>query len=219
MFNNCNSEKNGELVFYEKIKSYINVIFDVGCRTDSIFLKFKGIVHYFDPEINFINEIKKNKNDNKSVYFNNFGLSNENNTLTYYAKCQSFIDRKKNMYQDKGIKEFQVKTGSSYLEEKNIKEIDFLKIDTEGFEYNVLQGFGETLNNVKIIQFEYGCIQEVIKDSLKTVTDYLRKYGFENFYYLSNEKLELITDFKEKMIMANIVCFNKKHNIFEKINY
>ena len=127
MVNKCNPKDNGELVFYEKIKSHINVIFDVGCRTYSIFLNFKGTVHYFDPEIIFINKINKNKNDNKCSYFNNFGLSNENNTLTYYAKCQSFIDRKRNMYQDKGIKEFQVKTGSSYLEEKNIKEIDYLK--------------------------------------------------------------------------------------------
>ena len=37
MFGNCDSEKNGEKDFYNKIKSNIDIIFDVGCRKESFY--------------------------------------------------------------------------------------------------------------------------------------------------------------------------------------
>lgn len=49
IFDNCDSKTNGEESFFNVISDKINVIFDVGCRNDSIFLNFRGIVHYFDP--------------------------------------------------------------------------------------------------------------------------------------------------------------------------
>lgn len=38
-----------------------NVIFDVGCRSDSEFVNFHGEVHYFDPVNEFIVDLKINK--------------------------------------------------------------------------------------------------------------------------------------------------------------
>ena len=35
-----------------------------------------------------------------------------------------------------------IKKGKDYIISNNIQNIDFLKIDTEGYELNVLQGFG-----------------------------------------------------------------------------
>lgn len=35
IFNNCNSQTTGELKFFMDIKDKINIIFDVGCRSDS----------------------------------------------------------------------------------------------------------------------------------------------------------------------------------------
>jgi hypothetical protein len=49
MFNNCNSKTNGEEKNFMDIKDNINVIFDIGCRSDSEFIYFNGEVHYFDP--------------------------------------------------------------------------------------------------------------------------------------------------------------------------
>jgi len=93
MFNNCNSETNGEYKFFMDIKDNINCIFDVGCRSDSEFIYFTGEVHYFDPVNEFIENLKKIKNVNKRSYFNNFGLGEENKELYYYPKYQSFYNR------------------------------------------------------------------------------------------------------------------------------
>lgn len=59
MFNNDDPETNGEKWFYETIKDEISVIFDVGCRTDTLFYDFKGEVHFFDPVVDFITQLKK----------------------------------------------------------------------------------------------------------------------------------------------------------------
>ena len=40
-------------------------------------------------------------------------------------------------------------TLDDYIIENNIKRIDFLKIDTEGYEFNVIKGLGEHIKNVK----------------------------------------------------------------------
>ena len=40
-----------------------------------------------------------------------------------------------------------IKKGKDYVTNNNIKNIDFLKIDTEGYELNVIQGFEDFLEN------------------------------------------------------------------------
>lgn len=52
----------------------------------------------------------------------------------------------------------EVMRGDVYCEAKQIKQIDLLKIDVEGAEMLVLEGFGDLLNpeQIRVIQFEYG---------------------------------------------------------------
>ena len=145
MFNNCDSRTNGEYTFFMNIKDKIDCIFDVGCRSDSEFVNFTGEVHYFDPVSEFIEELKKNKNVNKAAYFNNFGLGEENKQTYYYPKYQSFYDRTNSCYisDDANKILLDIKTGQDYIINNDIKNIDFLKIDTEGYELNVIKGFGD----------------------------------------------------------------------------
>ena len=93
MFNDCNPQTNGEQHFFWTIKDKIDVIFDVGCRTDSEFTQFKGEVHYFDPVSWFIEILSVQPNSNKKSRFNKFGLGDANKELYYYPRYQSFYDR------------------------------------------------------------------------------------------------------------------------------
>jgi len=215
MFNNCNSKTNGEFAFYNNIKNKINIIFDVGCRSDTEFLDFTGEVHYFDPETQYINELTKQSNNNKYSYFNNFGLGNENKDLYYYPRYQSFFNRTISCKIDdeRNKKLLSIKKGKDYLIEKNINNIDFLKIDTEGYEYEVLKGFEEYLKNIKIIQFEYGGTFLDNNIKLLDVINYLKSYDFINFSYLTQSKPILISDFNDHYQYCNIVCYNTNSNI------
>jgi FkbM family methyltransferase len=216
MFNNCDSKTNGEYKFFMDIKDHINCIFDVGCRSDSEFIYFTGEVHYFDPVDQFIEELKKNNNVNvnKTSYFNNFGLGEENKQIYYYPKYQSFYDRINSCsFSDDANKILlHIKKGKDYIINNNIKNIDFLKIDTEGYELNVLQGFEDYLENIKLIQFEYGGTFLDNNKKLIDVINYLEQKGFYKFSYLTNYGTKIITDFTDHYQYCNIVCINKNSN-------
>jgi FkbM family methyltransferase len=214
-YNNCDSKTNGEKKFFIDIKDKVNVIFDVGCRQDSEFINFNGEVHYFDPINDFIENLKNQKNTNKKSYFNNFGLGNENNEFYYYPKYQSFYNRINSfgISDDSNKILLHVQKGKDYVINKNIETIDFLKIDTEGYEFNVLTGFDDYLENVKIIQFEYGGSFLDNNTKLLDVKNYLENKGFYKFSYLTNDGPIIITDFKDHYQYCNIVCINKNSNI------
>jgi FkbM family methyltransferase len=214
MFCNCDSKTNGEERFFLNIKENINVIFDVGCRSESEFIHFNGEVHYFDPVNEFIENLKKKETSNKSSYYNNFGLGNDNTQLHYYPYYESFCNRI-NSYgtcDDANKKLLEIKKGKDYVTNNDIKSIDFLKIDTEGYELSVLQGFEDFLENVKIIQFEYGGTFSDNNLKLIDVINHLEEKGFYKFSYLTNYGTELIKDFNDHYNYCNIVCINKNSN-------
>jgi FkbM family methyltransferase len=193
------------------IKEKINVIFDVGSRSDSEFVNFHGEVHYFDPVNEFIVDLKNKKNLNKIAYFNNFGLGDEDKTSYYYPKYQSFYDRINSCHfsDDSNKILLDIKKGYDYVINNNIQNIDFLKIDTEGYELNVLKGFGDFLKNIKIIQFEYGGTFLDNNIKLIEVKEYLEQHGFYKFSYLTNDGPKIITEFYDHYQYCNIVCINK----------
>ena len=219
IFNNCDENINGELLLYNNLKDKINIIFDVGCRNDSFFINFDKVVHYFDPCKNNIEKLKLTENKNKESYFNNFGLSDINNFSTYYPGSQSFHNRGiGNIYSHEyntNTLLLEIRKGKDYIESNNILEIDFLKIDTEGHEFNVIKGFEEHLNNIKIIQFEYGGTFKELNIKLIDVINYLKKYNFTDFSYLTNIGYCSIVDFEDHYNYCNIICINKKYGLLK----
>ena len=215
MFNNCNSKTNGEERFFCSITPKLNVIFDVGCKFNSEFIIFPGEVHYFDPNEEYIKKLSEKTNNNRISYFNNFGLGKENKELFYYPKYESFFDRVNScrISDDDNKVMLTIKTAKEYIIEKNITNIDFLKIDTEGFDLDVLQGFGDLLNIVKIIQFEYGGTALDNNITLIDMIGYLSSKGFYNFSYLIGYGFEPVVDFENHCQYCNIICKNIKSDI------
>lgn len=207
---------NSEKIFFNFIKNKIELIFDVGCRNDSEFTIFNGEVHYFDPQKNALqNLMLQQPNLNKKNYFNNFGLGNNTQEQYYYPNYQSFYNRIESMKQDDDPNKIilKIKKSKEYVQENNITSIDFLKIDTEGYELNVLLGFEDFLKNIKIIQFEYGgtFLDNGVK--LKDVILLLLENGFHKFAYLSNEGPIPITNYDDHYQYCNVVCYNKNSDI------
>ena len=80
------------------------------------------------------------------------GIGKEESILPYYERAESFVNR----FNESPSKNLSIIPLSKYINDKSIENIDFLKIDTEGFELDVLQSLGPKLSCVKHIQFEYG---------------------------------------------------------------
>jgi len=208
IFNDCCSKTNGELLFYENMcKNTAKCIFDVGASSGSEFLDFQGTVHYFEPIKNLLDELMSKGNNNSKSFFNNFGLSYKNENLYYYPTFGSFFNRTSLNIDDSANKCIaEVKIAREYIVNNNVFEIDFLKIDTEGFEFNVILGFGEFIRLVKIIQFEYGGCYIDSGVKLVDVINHLKSFGFDKFCYITRFGLFQITDFTDNYQYCNIAC-------------
>jgi FkbM family methyltransferase len=124
--------------------------------------------------------------------------------------CQGFsLTGARNRSDDRNKVMLSIKKGEEYINENKVEKIDFLKIDTEGFELHVLKGFGDFLRNVKYIQFEYGGTFMDNHTKLIDVVDYLRQFYFVDFGYLHPEGIKPIQDFSDHYQYCNIVCRNK----------
>ena len=140
-----------EVEFYKKIIPNCKVIFDVGCRNDAIFSDINphAEVHLFDP-----------MPDSKLKYdarFNNFGFGSKEDVVDFYHKYGSFMHRTEEpkFEQIHQTVTAKIRRPDDYCEENDITHIDFLKIDTEGWDFEVMLGAGEMLENIKYIQFEF----------------------------------------------------------------
>lgn len=86
--------------------------------------------------------------------------------------------------------------------------IDFLKIDVEGAELDVLQGSTNMLSEKKVtfLQVEYGGTYPDAGITFMQVIDFMKKYGY-NVYELINDKLSPVTkeNFVEDFRFSNFL--------------
>ena len=186
-----------------------NIFFDIGAHkgeTIDLFMQNFNINKFYSFEASPKNFeiLKKNvsKYKDKKIYIENvaIGSSSEkaslkqvqessSSTLTninleskYFKKKQKILNffSKKKYYTNISI---EIKTLYEYLNSKLIKNIDFLKIDTEGYEFKVLLGLKNKLLNVKIVLFEHH-YDDMLKKGY-TFTDIntlLVKHNFKQIY-------------------------------------
>ena len=154
LVNNCDPKTNGEMFLWNYLSKDCKIMFDVGCHTDNYYvLEHPSIIfHLFEPHPGFFETAASKCKDCTNVFMNNIGLGMEECTLDYYERGQSFVNR----FGEQPSRQIQVTTIDKYMEIHEISHIDFLKIDVEGFEYDVIKGSLQSISKIKHIQFEYG---------------------------------------------------------------
>jgi FkbM family methyltransferase len=168
-------EENGEAWFLRDfLKSKISgdpTIFDVGANLGlystlvSEFF-FSGERHLFEPNPLCFEKLKEIFVGDENLKMNNIALGAESGTAELFVDSQNETTGHASLekeaiglhgYEKLISKEVKVSTLDEYCKKHKIGKIDFLKIDTEGFELEVLKGGGDLLTNgaIKIIQFEF----------------------------------------------------------------
>ena len=171
----------------------INIFFDIGAHEgESIEIFSKNFtiskIYSFEPSpINFlklknkVNLFLKNFKDIK-VYVENVGLGDEkkriylkqlnesssstinqiNKNSKYFKKKSFFLNKlhAQNFYKNIDI---QIIRLDEYLNNNSIEYINFMKVDTEGYELDVLKGLGTKIHNVQYIMFEHHYHDMLIK--------------------------------------------------------
>lgn len=74
----------------------------------------------------------------------------------------------------------RITTGDAFLAAEGITHLDFLKIDVEGAEFSVLNGFADAFarNAIDLVQFEYGEINLKTRDFLEDYYKFFTTRGF-----------------------------------------
>jgi uncharacterized protein YqgQ len=77
----------------------------------------------------------------------------------------------------------------NFMRQNNISTVDFLKLDVEGASYEVLEGFGERLKDIKVMHIEAEHGEFAFEGSVKYFDDIsklLKDNGFEMVYFKRN---------------------------------
>lgn len=206
VFGNDDASSNGELWLFEALRPHIGVIFDVGCKDESLYLDFEDEVHYFDAKASSVRELEAKPRRNSAAHFNEFGLSDEAAELTYYPEWGSFWDRTPSTGRCGHSEVLPVRRADSYEPLLAAESVGLLKIDTEGHELHVLRGFGEQLAKVRAAQFEYGGTYLDTGIKLRQVADFLAAAGFDELAYLCPQGRVPIQDLEDHYQYCNIVA-------------
>jgi FkbM family methyltransferase len=151
----------------------------------------KGKVLAFEPNpINF-NLLKKNIKANriKNVTIQNTGLSNERKKLYFCSKRHNtskgtFKKEKQQIMKEENVplifKEILVTTIDDIVDTYSLQNVDFIKIDTEGFEPPVIEGSATIIKKFKpLIYFEiHGLTSQQKKNDFKKIFKFLKKYDY-----------------------------------------
>lgn len=219
-------ETSGELylvnyIFFKLERNEKVVLFDVGANdgkyTTVLHNKFNSLaeIHCFEPDMNSFNLLDKAFGSHPKIKLNQFGLSSKKEELIlYYDKegsgWASLFPRQKSEF-SKGLEKTQkvlLERLEDYCINEDIIHIDFMKIDVEGYELEVLKGAGEKLKNISFIQFEFSFANFDSKTYLKDFFEILTEF---NIYRVLQNGLEKINyDPKLEIFMTtNYLAINK----------
>lgn len=152
-----------EVISTRIISSSNPVIIDVGanvgqfCLVAKIFFP-KAQIFSFEPDPTVYEELVHNTNNLPDVKQFNVGLGDKNERRKFYVHSLSLMSSFKKyhgvQYDSSNIKTLNIKTLDSMIQD--VKHIDLLKIDVEGFEKQVIAGATKVLSRSDYLIIEIG---------------------------------------------------------------
>lgn len=188
------------------------IIFDCGANIGISTLYFKtlypnAIIQAFEPDTNLFEVLSKNIDDNgfKNIVLHKAAIWIENTTISFASKGSegSHID-------NTGLSSNQVQAIqlSGILE--NLDRIDFLKMDIEGAEYQVIKDCAAQLPKIENLFLEYhGLVNET--NHLQELLQIVEKAGFKTYIKMAADQLQ--SPFSQKStgtqydVQLNIFCY------------
>lgn len=154
---------------YRKNINNLPIIFDVGANEGQSIKRFTSLfsrstIHSFEPIEDCYKKIIKIFN-NKNIFINNIALGekeceriffiNKNSYTSSFLRINNEYNELVNFDRVQKSQKKKITTLDKYVQLNKIDKIDILKIDTQGYELNVLKGAKKSLNNIiKFIEIE-----------------------------------------------------------------
>jgi FkbM family methyltransferase len=182
-------------------------------------------IHLFEPQRNLFKYLQLEFGDKKNIKIYNFGLGSSNKSEKMFlsdndGQSSSFLEPKKHLEVHPEVK---FSTNDSFFEikifdELEINNVDFLNIDTQGYELEVLKGFENTLtNSIKYVILEInkkelyeGC--PLVKD----IDNYLKEFNFirtDTHYWMDSYPWGDAFYIKKDLLSKKRILFSRIKNI------
>ncbi len=243
VFNSEGSSITGETYFFQFLSKHIHIttIIDVGANTGGYAREIhayfpKAIIYAFEPHPKTFVTLKSIAKQNNIKAYNYAVGSNarkvklwdfaDDAELKHTQPTSTLASLNKDVIEElhkqkaQGFTVQQI-TIDGFLKIEKIATVDFMKIDTEGTEYEVLLGASQALkkNKIHIIQFEFNEMNAYSKRFFKDFIDILREY---KFYRLMPSGVFPLDEYKpsthEIYGFQNIVAVSKEYSkLFDKL--
>ena len=191
-----------ELEMFRRLSKHLKVVLDVGCRDDIDYYHIHPDCEYrlFEPMKEALNSLKAkiSELEKHNIHVHEYGLSDVDlDDQVYYDNVQSFIPHWYVPSNDTGSR-YNLRLLDDYISLAYLDRVDFLKIDVEGLDYNVLIGGIKSLLSGKVsyLQVEYS-------GGVRQYVDLLPNFQF----YWMMEPVLLAALIKANPNNGN--CFNK----------
>ena len=183
----------------------IEVVFDVGARDDTDYLEIwpNAEFHLFEPNPLFYSILQAKIEGIPNVFVNAFGLGDKEETKGYYNPLQAFVGSGSAPEDALTNLKFPIQTLGKYITDRKIESIDFLKIDTEGYDLKVLIGGYNWLSMIKFIQYEHWG-EHNNKMTIGLIQDHFEVHnvGYRNMFCMNKN---LVSEEEKARLRAYIV--------------
>jgi FkbM family methyltransferase len=212
------------------------IFIDVGAHkgeyTKEVLIRYPDIdIYMFEPSKAHTEVYKNSFKKMKNITIEHLGLSNKSGKKILYSdnygsQLGSFFKRRLDHFKIYFNKKELINTirFDEYWKSTDVYKnnpntiIDYVKLDIEGFEIWALEGFGKIINNVGIIQFEFGGSNI---DSRTYFQDFWYFFKDKDFsiYRIAPNGLIQITHYSEIDEFFQIINYIAVNNKINKINY
>jgi FkbM family methyltransferase len=179
-------------LFFEEAKNS-NVILDIGANIGWTALRFasknpKAQIVAFEPHPVTFQRAQENfgRNNFSNILCLNIGLGESPSTLKIYELMDNNSGMNRIVLEelDRPFKEVKIERLDDVLNNRNIHQVDLIKMDVEGFEGFVLKGASNILtsSNAKILMETDDVFLKNNGSSARALIDILKGYGYKTFY-------------------------------------
>jgi len=232
MFNSITPGASGEKFFLQTVCKHLPaaVVFDIGANQGFYAKMIKSVstcmqIYAFEPHPKTYKKLEKVAERYQFESFNiGFGEEEKQSALYDYINqdgsthASLYREVIENIHHGKAIRHLvDIDTIDHFAKEHQIRQIDLLKIDTEGNELNVLKGARKTLSEGRIqcIQFEFGELNAV---SEVFMNDFMKLLPQYSFYRLLTDGWVLLDNshpvYREIFGYQNVVAVHRQSLLF-----
>ena len=165
----------------------------------------------------------------ESIYLNhledivkvfNFALGDRNSKEDLYlAGSGSSLNKDFIGKNDISKRTVEIRKLDNIAQSANLEKPDFIKIDIEGYEYNVLLGGEKIIKEslpILFVEIIYSLDNGFINNNYKQTLQFIRNFGYEIFCLDNNKLIEVKNGFKPEGVKMFLCLHSVKHDLFIK---